>query len=119
MKERAHFLNGLNSNEDRKGKGSPGFFWRKPFCCQGEFMAKSPESKSVGNGSNVLVRIGLCSMNRVKATDLETICCFVPTLSSGSCEWEENKPIEKLCSSESILGIAKMWLGDARCEMFS
>lgn len=82
-------------------------------------MAKSPESKSVGNGSNVLVRIGLCSMNWEKATDLETICCFVPTLSSGSCEWEEIKAMEKLCSSESILGIAKMWLGDARCEMFS
>ena len=29
-------------------------------------MDKSPESKSVGNGSDVLVIIGLCSMNREK-----------------------------------------------------
>ena len=32
MKGCAHFLNGLNSNEDGKGKGSAGFFWRKHFC---------------------------------------------------------------------------------------
>ena len=31
MKERAHFLNGLNSNEDGKGKGSPGFFGESLF----------------------------------------------------------------------------------------